>query len=299
MVLFVSFQDLVYAWNYVFFTPQSTLTLCIFRVLVGFLMVEESLQWFLNHQKHLSVAGYFNFHTFKAAVHKKRFSLIGYLPRNDTSVQLMIAMQLVAAIFLACGLLPQVAALICFISSVSIHNRNPFVTDSGDTVRRYFCLLLIFAPSNTQLLFFSSDILIRPEEQAWPWTLILIQFFMANIYMKNVLFKLLGSSWRNGTATKRIFDIRIWNRFALPALLNRNWFYRASSYGALIIESLLFSFIWINECRLFIVTSGIIFHLVLWLFLRLGHFQLTMICGLLCFVKPEEYLALMVWLGIY
>jgi hypothetical protein len=299
MVLFVSFQDLVYAWNYVFFTPQSTLTLCIFRVLVGFLMVEESLQWFLNHQKHLSVAGYFNFHTFKTAVHKKRFSLIGYLPEIDKSVQLMITLQLGAGLFLTCGFFPQIAALICFISTVSIHNRNPFVIDSGDTVRRYFCLLLIFAPCNTQLQFFSSDIMIKPEEKAWPWTLILIQLFVANIYMKNVLFKMLGNTWRNGTATKRIFDIRIWNRFTVPAHLNKNWFYWSTTYGTLIIESLLFSFIWINECRLFIVISGIIFHLGLWLFLRLGHFQFTMICGLLCFVKPEEYLLLMVWLGIF
>lgn len=38
---------------------------------------------------------------------------------------------------------------------------------------------------------------------------------MANIYMKNVLFKLTGAWWRDGTATQKVFGVRIWNRMEI------------------------------------------------------------------------------------
>ena len=197
---------------------------------------------------------------------------------------------------LTLGILPNLAAFICFVTLVSIHNRNIYVLSSGDTVYRFFCLFLIFAPSDAQLSILDTKPIIRPDATGWPWTLVMIQLFMANIYAKNVLFKLMGEWWRDGTATQKVLKVRIWNRRELPSLLDHTWFFKCTTYGTLVIETALFSLIWIEEFRLPVLAMGVFLHIGLWIFLRFRFFQLTMIFGLLAFITPKEYHFFFEWM---
>ena len=286
---FVTLNELLKIWNDTFFTEQPTLTICVFRVLTGILVLTETRNWLSVYKTLLSPDGWFGYEDYAETQRKVRFSLLNYLPATNRSVELILALQFVAAFCLTIGILPQVAALVCFITLVSIHNRNLYVLSSGDALYRFFCLFLIFAPSETQLSVIDFPNLLHPDARAYPWTLLMIRFFMANIYMKNVLFKLLGESWLNGTATQQVLNVRIWNRSTVPPWLNHTWFYKATTYGTLVIETALFTLIWIDEFRLPVLALGILFHLGLWVFLRIGFFQLAMIVGLAVFITPQEY----------
>lgn len=296
--LFTFSQDLVQAWDYAFFTPQPVLTLSVFRFLTGLLILSETYSWLGVYKNLLSPTGWFSFEDFEKHHAPLRFSLLTYLPTSDTSIRLLLFVQAIAALCLTLGVGAQVAAGVCFLTLVSLHNRNLFALNSCDTVHRYFCLFLLFAPSGQQLSVQYPGELLRPGAIAWPWPLSMIRFFVANIYLKNVFFKLLGEGWRRGTATQKVLNVRIWNRRPLPTRLNHPWFFKLTSYGTLAIETALFSLIWIQEFRLPLVGAGILFHVGLWYFLRLGFFQITMIVGLLSFVEPHEYLSFFRWIGL-
>lgn len=295
MLVFITVDQLLKAWNELFFSNSSTLTLSVLRLLTGILVLIETLTWQGRNKQLLLPDGWFGYEDYQAHLH--RFSLLNYLPPTRTSLHWVFGIQLVAGICLTLGVFSNLAALVCFVTLVSIHNRNIYVLSSGDTVYRFFCLFLVFAPFDTQLSLLNPSHLLRPEATGWPWVLMMLRLFMANIYLKNVLFKLLGPWWRDGTATQKVFGVRIWNRMELPSVLAHKWFYKLTTYGTLVIETMLFTLIWIEEFRLPVVILGMLFHVGLWIFLRFGFFQITMIFGLTVFIKPEEFERLFRWIG--
>ncbi|MFT5886322.1 MAG: putative membrane protein YphA (DoxX/SURF4 family) [Arcticibacterium sp.] len=284
---FISIKELFDFWNQLLFSQQSTLTISVLRVLTGILVIVETLVWQGGNKKLISHDGWFGTDQYQKSRH--RFSLLNYLPKTKYSLNAIFAVQLIAALFLLVGFGPNIAALVCFITLVSVHNRNIYVLSSGDTVYRFFCLFLIFAPLNTQLSLFDFYNFSNSEALGWPWVLIMFQLFMANIYLKNVLFKLLGECWRDGTATDKVLHVRIWNRFELPKVLDKNWFFKLTTYFTILVETAMFSLIWVEELRLPVLVAGVVLHLGLWIFLKFGFFQLTMIFGLTAFIKPEEF----------
>ncbi len=294
--LFIDFHTLWDNWDALFFSDQSTLSICVFRVLAGSLVLLETSGWLRTYRILLSPDGWFGQEDYQKYGRPKRFSLLSYLPPTTRSVEIVLGLQVVAALCLTLGIFPQVAALVCFVTLVSIHNRNLYALNSGDTVGRFFCLFLIFAPSGSQLSILDPGHLLRPEATGWPWVIFLLRFFMANIYAKNVLFKLIGQSWRDGTATRKVLQVKLWTRGTVPAWLDRTWFYKSTTYGTLGLETALCSLIWVDPFRLPVLLAGVGFHLGLWYFLRVRLFQIAMIFGLSVFIEPAEYATFFAWL---
>ncbi len=297
ILLFIRMAELLQGWDRLFFSEQPTLTICVVRMLAGLLVLLETWSWRKVYPQLLGPQGWFDLDSYLRHLSPTRMTLLQYLPATLRPVEMLLLLQALAGSCLVLGLAPNFAAGICFVTLVSLHNRNPYVLNSGDTVCRFFCLFLLFAPSGTQLSVLHPDALLRPEETGWPWTLVLIRLFVANVYLKNVLFKLKGEWWRDGTAVERVLRVRIWNRVQLPGFLAHRWFYRTATYGTLVIETALFTLVWIEEFRLPVLLAGVLFHLGLWYFLRIRLFQVAMIIGLAAFVEPAEYAAFFDWVG--
>ncbi|NBB18755.1 HTTM domain-containing protein [Runella sp. CRIBMP] len=297
MTEFITLNQLLNSWNDFFFSNQSTLSISVLRLLTGILVLIETWVWQGKNKILLQPTGWFGYDDYKKNKKDLRFSLLNYLSPTTASLNLIFGIQFIAGLCLALGIFPNLAAFVCFVTLVSIHNRNIYVLSSGDTVYRFFCLFLIFSPSDAELSILDTKHFFRPEATGWPWTLIMIQLFMANIYAKNVLFKLKGEWWRDGSATQKVLKVRIWNRRELPKALDRTWFFKCTTYGTLVIEAALFSLIWIEEFRLFVLALGVLLHIGLWIFLRFEFFQLTMIFGLSAFITPKEYRLFLEWLS--
>lgn len=284
-------------WDSLFFEPTNTLTSSMLRIMIGAIMIYDSIFWWKLSRLLLSPDGWYGYEDY--AADKKKyfyFSTLKFMPRNLGSVHALILIQLVASIFILLGIYPNYAALVCFITLVSIHNRNLYVLNSGDTVRRFLILFLIIAPSGGQLSILDTNHLLDTEAKAWPLAVVMLNFFAANIYLKNIFYKLHGASWQNGTATKRALGVRIISRMSVPSLFDKKWFYAITTYGTLVIETALFTLIWFEPFRIPVIISGILLHVGMGIFLRLQLFQLSMIILLCSFIKPEEYLQLIQWL---
>src|SRR4051794_34886051 len=105
-ILFVHIKDIIENWDTLFFKPAPTLTICVFRVFAGLLMVIESLQWLFYFRKWIDTSGYLNYALFEKYVQPVRFSLLSYLPESNASVIFTIAMQLLSALLLMLGIAP-------------------------------------------------------------------------------------------------------------------------------------------------------------------------------------------------
>ena len=283
-------QDLIHFWDNLFFEPTNTLTASVLRVLIGILMIIDSIWWWRLSPLLLHPQGWYGYEDYEQDKEKfLNFSLLKYLPRTLGSVHLVILIQIVASFMVTLGIIPNIAALICFITLISIHNRNLYVVNSGDTVRRFLVLFLIFAPSSYQLSFFNFDQPLLWEKMAWPTAVILLQIFAANIYFKNIFYKIQGKPWQDGTATKRALNVKIIRYFGIPSFLDKQWFYSLTTYGTLVIEFALFTLIWFEDFRIPVLISGFLLHLGIGVILKLPLFQTSMIVLLCSFIKPEEF----------
>ena len=277
-------------WDGVFFAPTNTLTDSVLRILVGVIMIHDTLSWSGLSGLLISPDGWYAYKDYQEDKEKYfYFSVFKYLPRTYTSVRLIIWVQMLASVMILLGIWPNIFALLAFITLNSIHNRNLYVLNSGDTVRRFLLLYLVFAPSAYQLSILNLNQLVSNEAVAWPFALVLLKVFTANIYFKNIFYKIQGRSWQNGTATKLALNVRIINRFRIPGFLDRKWFYALTTYGTLLVETALFTLIWFEPFRVPVLIMGMCLHAGMAIFLKLPQFQLSMIILLCSFIKPEEF----------
>ncbi|MEO0897004.1 MAG: hypothetical protein AAFY71_11430 [Bacteroidota bacterium] len=236
--------------------------------LLGGLIIWECVIWLQVFPQLLANEGWYSRSFFLQDQANKRFTLLRYLPGKDGYTKSLIFLAMFGGLLLVFGVLPQLAASLCFVCLISIQNRNFYALNGGDQVRRMLCLLIVFLPNDTG--------------PAWP--LILVQLFMANIYFKAFFNKLLGKKWRNGTATASAMNVRIMRRFALPEGLDTEEFHKLLTYGTLLLEGALFSLVWIEALRPYVVLLGVFMHIMMGIFFRLSLFQTSMIVGLISFL---------------
>ncbi|KAA9397328.1 HTTM domain-containing protein [Haloarcula sp. CBA1130] len=192
-----------------------------------------------------------------------------------------------AGVALLLGYRPRLSALLSLVLLVSIHIRNPFVLNAGDTLLRRLLFWSLLLPLGTAS--FSSV----GESEAGPIATAatvgtLLQ--VVAVYSTNALVKLRGDRWLDGTAVRYVFEldhITIGLGNALggwPLLLTvLDWTWLAMLVGAPLL-------ILLTGRRRTVLTVGFIgAHLCMATVLRLGPFPLICISGLLLFLPPDVW----------
>jgi len=259
----------IFAWiESILFCEVSYETLHVVRRLLGILIIWECIIWIKEYPQLLSPSGWYSKKYFQDDQENIRFSLLRYLGGWRELDKILLGLGIVGGLMLLAEIIPVLACMICFIVLISIQNRNIFALNGGDQVRRMLCLLLLFLPKH--------------NGPAWP--LIFVQLFIANIYFKAFYHKLWGEKWRNGTASMDALAVKVMTRFELPDYLQKKGFHKLLTYGTLFIEGTLFTLIWIDEIRVFVVIGGMLMHLGMGIILKLTLFQTTMIVLLITFL---------------
>ena len=283
----IDLSTLSAVWNGFFFAPESGAVLGLFRILVALLLLWDTWKWIEDHEFFLCPKGALGWEDYELGFRKHRFSLLNYLPATSRSVLLVLGLQGVAALALLVGWLPQLSAFILFVTLTSIHHRNVYAINSGDTVRRFFCLFLIFAPSGAALSIGHPGL---EGQLISPWSVRLIQILLATLYLRSIFYKIQGQWWREGVATYYVLRVPTWLHHSVPRWLDRQWFYRFTTWGTLVVETALFSLVWVTEFRYPVLVAGVLLHLGLYYFMKIRLFQATMIVGLFAFVDPGDLL---------
>ena len=209
---------------------------------------------------------------------------------SDEAVLVGIAVLFLSAIALLVGWHSRIAAVVVFILILSFERRFPWGFNSGDALIRIEALLIAISPCGAALsldqrrrtgCFWSAQT--RPN-----WPIRLFQVQLSLIYLAAVQAKLPGAPWLQGTAVSYVLRIEDMQRVSLP-----HWFVtnalamNAVTWGTLAIELAVGILVWIPRCRPWVLSAGILMHLLIDIHIQIGIFSYAMFVMYLAWISPE------------
>jgi uncharacterized membrane protein YphA (DoxX/SURF4 family) len=200
--LLISLATLEQAWREFFFTPEPAVTVAVFRILFGVILVVHGLLLWPHASLWYGPLGFLPYKQYCQIYGRSRLSVFQFLPDSDLTAKVVLAVFITAAASLSLGILTTVSTSLTFVLLVSIHNRNPAVLHGGDDVLRIMAFLLIFSSAGAELSVdrFASSGQLFVGEYTSPWLLRLMQLQVSIIYLRAGLAKLGGASWLEGSA---------------------------------------------------------------------------------------------------
>jgi hypothetical protein len=119
------------------------------------------------------------------------------------------------------------------------------------------------------------------------WPLRLIRLQVCVIYLSSGLWKLLGETWRDGSALHFILNRNVFPRFPASYPLTLEPLLTLATYATLLWE-LSFAFCMLSRrTRTVALAIGVTMHLGMWISLEVGPFSFVMLAGYLAFVDPR------------
>lgn len=299
-------RSLVEAWNAFFFAPQSPLSIALFRIVYGLLVIAtltllrpDWLTWYGPH-------AWVSLSTMHALEPGTRLNLFAVIPQTDAWINTLFWIFLGSAILLTIGFLTRLNSLLVFLCLASIHQRNVYILHAGDTFLRVAGFFLIFAPAGAALSLdrLTIDRLIRiwrGKEDASiqprsPWAQRMIQFELALVYFATFCVKVKGAPWLQGTATYYVLHLDEFKRFPIPSWLLHPLMLKLESWSALVLEFSLGVLIWVKELRYVVLTLGLLFHLSLEYALNIPLFQWDILSAYILFIDPADLASAWDWL---
>ncbi len=265
----------------------------MFRIAYGVLVVAtllllrpEWLTWYGSH-------AWISLPTMQTIEPGRRLDLFTIIPQSDSWINAFFWVFLSSAILLTLGLLTRVNSVMVFLCLVSIHQRNLFITNSGDTFLRVTGFFLMFAPAGAALSMGrlirirrrKEDAVIQPQS---PWAQRMIQIELSILYLAAFCWKVKGPLWLHGTALYYVYHLDAVQRFQLPAWLLRPMMLKLGTWSALALEFSFGVLIWIKKLRYALLGLGLLFHLFLEYSLNVPLFQWDVLSAYILFVDPAD-----------
>ena len=274
------------AWDRFWFTPESTSTLAVVRILFGI----TALGWTLSLAPDLM--SFFSRTGVIPSQPSGRY-WVGLLARAAPSwaVYALWAVLVAASVCLIFGLWTRLASILVFAGIISFERRNPFIFNAGDVLVRNLAFYLMLAPAGAAL---SVDAWHRAREKFWefpkraPWALRLIQIQLSVVYAATVWAKVRGNDWNNGTAVSYALRLDDLARFHVPTWISTNVaLSNLMTFGTLAIEASIAFLVWNRKLRPWVLGAGVIMHLSIAINIMIGFFSMAMFVAYLSFVPPD------------
>ncbi|MBL8060403.1 MAG: HTTM domain-containing protein [Chthonomonas sp.] len=178
----------------------------------------------------------------------------------------LFGLTLISAILSTFGLWTRFSTIALAVGMITLHHRNPFILNGGDTLLRISLITLAVSPCGAD---FSLDRLLRERKglpvldsvSLWPQRLIQIQ--MTLVYGTTVWHKLNGVHWIDGTAAWYPGRLLEFDRFPTPLWVDLPPFLQAATWGTLIVEAALAYLVYWRPARKWVLLSGVALHAVI------------------------------------
>jgi HTTM domain len=274
------------AWQRFWFEPRSTSTLALFRVAFGLVVIGWTLSLTPNLFAFLGPDGIEPDSFGRAA---GEWGLLAGTTGPTVVVAVFLG-TLAGAAALTVGWHARIAALVVFVGIVSIEQRNPLISNSGDGLLRNLAFYCVLAPSGAAL---SLDRLRARRDAFWrfpqraPWALRLIQIQVSVGYLATVWLKLQGETWRDGTAVSYALRMEDVHRLPTPEFLTRSPVTtEALTFGTLAVELALGILVWNRALRPWVMSLGVVMHIMIEYSIVVGFFGMAMVVAYLAFLSP-------------
>jgi hypothetical protein len=287
-------KDLWHSWDKFWFTPQSTLPVCVFRIMIGLLILEAHLLMAPDWLNWYTDKGVYSLSTCQQYLGAACIDLLIFFPQTDVTVYTFMAIFLISTVCFTLGLFTRWSTLLTFIMLTTLNHRNPIILNGGDTVLRCCMFWMLFAPSG-ELLSLDRWIKTRwggeqleadPKRSMWSWRLLQLQ--VCAVYCQCFWSKTLGASWLDGTALYYVLHEREYLRFPLPFNIENIWISRCMTWGTLVVEFAIWSLIWVKEFRYYVLAAALCLHIGIEYSMNIPVFEQIMIASLILFVEPSD-----------
>jgi hypothetical protein len=237
------------------------------------------------------------------------FTLLAWVTTSQEAFGLYVFFVLMLASTVV-GIFPRFTTIVCALLMFSFHEGDTMVLGGGDTVLRIVGFLLMISPgieafSLQRLLaqrdaFRSTKTFLPPVTMsAWPYRLLLWQMIV--IYGTSFWYKLLGSSWANGTAVETALHHPVFSRWpvgvvnalmpAAPAIdwLSLGW----EGFWVLLLVPKWFTDLLPAQLpriplKRVLIVGGIVFHGSIFILMDAGSFSLAMFTAYFGLLRDDD-----------
>ena len=187
------------------------------------------------------------------------------------------------------GVWSPLAVGVAFVGSALQGFWNPLPLSSSHKVLVALLFCLVWADTGRVL---SLDAWRRRERDdgvktaIWPLRLLRIQVGL--IYFSSGLMKLLGESWRDGTAVRYTLETNAFHRFPTSPLVQWESLLTGITYATVVWELLFVVLILNRRTRVPTLWFGVLMHVGMAITLELGTFSAVMLTAYLAFLNPAS-----------
>jgi hypothetical protein len=241
-------KNALHAWRAFWFTPRSPIPIALYRIAFGLLVIADLVilkpEWLVWYGE----KGFTTLATMRTLQPGLRLNVFLYLPHGDQWIVVFFWIFLLWAVLLTIGLFTRASSIVVFLCLNSIHLRNPYILNGGDTLLRVTGFFLMFAPAGAAI---SIDRLRRVWQGREsltvtprpPWAQRLIQIQVATVYLTTFLWKMTGDGWLTGRTLYYALRLSDLQRFPVHEITN-SILLKVASVGVLIVESSFGILIW-------------------------------------------------------
>jgi predicted DCC family thiol-disulfide oxidoreductase YuxK/uncharacterized membrane protein YphA (DoxX/SURF4 family) len=286
-------------WNRFWFEPTSPVAMGIFRILFGLIVLEDLVvhlypDFDLFYVQHSLVP-------IKDMIalfwhHDVMFDVMLLLPPGDQYIWATYWVLVVATVFLTLGLFTRVSAWTVFFLLMSFSSHFELNQNAGDNYIRIVAMCIALSNCGEAL---SLDNLRTGLRQDWrttgfgarlsaPWAQRLIQVQLCIAYGHTWYCKIKGEHWNDGTAVYYATRYEDLVRFYLPHFLDQLPVYQILTWGTLVVEFALFTFIWYRPTRYWVMLAGLSLHLGIEYCMNLPMFEWVFMFTYMLFIYPED-----------
>jgi hypothetical protein len=280
-------------WDGFFFRPVPAYPLGLFRIAFAAVVLLDLVLLLPDAQTWLGDKGTLPVEDVARTTDGVRINVLTWLPRSDFVVDGFLGFSLLVTLAVLAGFHTRLATFLLWVCLASLHHRNVFVLNSGDTLMRNLAFLLMFAPvgaavSVDRWLGIRRGALQAGTPLIVPWAQRLMQLQVCVMYLSTVIWKLKGTAWLGGSAVFIIMQLDDFQRFPVPSFMHALWFSRIATWFTLIAEGGVPTLVWFRRLRYPVLLAGAALHLGLEYTMNVPVFQWVVLSSYCLFVDPDD-----------
>lgn len=294
----MSIRDLWTSWNGFWFAPESALSICVFRILFGVILLiycallyPDLLNWYGTH----GICSASTSGELLATLGPPGLTMRSYLPPGDSGTIVLFWVIVFASVLVTLGWHTKISTVCVYLGLATLQQQNSILVNGADVLLKMSAFYLVFAPAACYL---SLDCLAKKkhrlveEQSSSPdppgWTQRLFRLQIALIYFQAFWTKLADSNWLNGSAVYYVLRAQDFLRFPATWISGNLWACHALTWGTLVTEGAMWSLIWFKETRYIVLSAALLLHLGMEYTMNITTFQLLMMASLVVFVPSED-----------
>jgi hypothetical protein len=294
-------RSIVNSWNDFFFRPQRPTPIALFRILFGIVNIANLVllrpDWFTWYGAHAVMS----METMSKLSSGARLNLFVLLPQTDFAVDVFFWIFMACAISLTVGFMTRFSSVAVYLFLMSIQERNFYILNGADTVMTVTGFFLMFAPAGGALsidrlrrIWAGREVSEVPLYRPWAQRMIQVQISIG--YLSTFSAKMMGNTWRNGTAVYYALRFNDFRRFPVP-FSNRLIVTKLMTWGTLAIEFSAGFLIWFRALRYAVLAAAFLLHMSIEYSMNLPIFEWIMVSTYVTFIYPEDLTKAWAWIS--